>query len=123
MPISKANAARYPSNWKELRKRVLDRAGNCCEKCGVPNYVYRIVGTSEWSADEDAARIMAAPTARVSRIVLTIAHLEHDELETQDINQLRALCQKCHLTMDAKWHARNARITRHKRKAIGELFA
>jgi hypothetical protein len=72
--------------------------------------------------DMYAAIDMVKPGEKAVRIVLTVAHLEHDELETQDISRLRAWCQKCHLTYDAKHHAKNAAQTRHKRKAIGELF-
>ena len=129
MPISKANAARYPENWKQLRAAVLERAGHRCEgspaypDCRVPNGAYRVCSSSQWSMSEYAALDMAGGvTDEVSKIVLTIAHLEHDELETQDIDRLRAWCQKCHLTYDAKHHAQNARATRHGRKAIGELF-
>ena len=136
MPIKPENAARYPKNWKQLRAAVLERAGNKCEQCGVPNResVYRTTdGHYILSGGEthDAVtgkyvgmtRGSEMNDGRFVEIVLTIAHLEHDDLETQDINQLRAWCQKCHLTYDASHHAKNARQTRHKRKAIGELFA
>ena len=129
MPISKANAARYPSNWKQLRAAVLERAGNCCEgspaypECRVPNGWLRNNTTGETTDDGMLAEAWElADGDSVTLIVLTIAHLEHDDLETQDINRLRAWCQKCHLTYDAKHHAQNAAQTRHKRKAIGELF-
>ena len=52
-----------------------------------------------------------------------MAHLDHDAQNCADDN-LRALCQRCHLTYDAKFHARNAAKTR-RRKLIdagqGEL--
>ena len=121
MPIKKENAKRYPANWKQLRAAVLERAGNCCEgspaypNCRAPNGWLR-------HFDGQVSREGPQDGSHVSRIVLTIAHLEHDELDTQDINQLRAWCQKCHLTYDAKHHAQNAAQTRHERKAIGELF-
>lgn len=109
MPISKANAARYPANWRELRAAVLDRAGNCCE--GSPAY------------PDCRARNGEPHPVTGSIVVLTTAHLDHDELETTDISRLRAWCNRCHCTYDAKHHAQNARQTRHARKAIGELFA
>ncbi len=115
MPIKPENAKRYPKNWKELRAAVLARAGHMCEQCGAPNHWYRHKETGHCTAYEMRGK-------EWTYIVLTIAHLEHDELETQDISRLRAWCQKCHLTYDAKHHAKNAAQTRHKRKAIGELF-
>ena len=73
--------------------------------------------------NEDAAVNLAFGVKdKISRVVLTTAHLDHDELDTQDISRLRAWCQRCHLTYDAKHHAQNARKTRHSRKALGELF-
>jgi hypothetical protein len=33
-----------------------------------------------------------------------------------------AMCQRCHLSYDAHRHAHNARQTRRRRKAAGELF-
>ena len=129
MPIKAENRGRYPPNWKELRAAVLARAGNRCEgspaypDCHVPNGWYRNNTTGEIT--DDGMQVEAWDLVdgdSVTFIVLTIAHLEHDELETQDISRLRAWCQKCHLTYDAKHHAQNAAKTRRKGKAIGELF-
>ena len=134
MPIKAENRGRYPPNWADLRRQVLERAGHRCENCGVGNhwFIHRdalglwfVVGFNErlamlWPAQDSI--VAAPPGAKLIEIVLTIAHLEHDELETQDISRLRAWCQKCHLTYDAKHHAQNAAQTRHARKAIGELF-
>lgn len=40
MPI---DYKRYPKNWKELRSKVIERARNRCEFCGVHNHewIYR----------------------------------------------------------------------------------
>lgn len=35
---------------------------------------------------------------------------------------LRAMCQRCHLTYDAAHHAENARQTRRAKMAAGDLF-
>jgi hypothetical protein len=51
-------------------------------------------------------------------VVLTIAHLDHTP-ENCDPDNLRAWCQRCHLTYDRDHH----RQTRRSRKAIGDLFA
>lgn len=128
MPIKPENVARYPANWKQLRAAVLERAGNCCEgspkfpDCRAPNGAYRIKLTDCLALNEDAAYSLALDRRDVSRIVLTIAHLDHDNLETQDITQLRAWCQRCHLNYDKEYHQRNARATRHNRKAVGDMF-
>ena len=116
MPIKAENRGRYPANWKQLRGAVLARAEHRCEQCGLPNHWWKHKETGHCTADPGINK------SGWFMIVLTIAHLEHDELETQDISRLRAWCQKCHLTYDAKHHAKSAALTRHKRKAIGELF-
>ena len=94
MPIKPENRARYPKDWKQIRQRVLERAGNKCEFCGIENYAIRENG---------------------SKVVLTIAHLDNVP-EHCEMSNLRALCQKCHLTYDAKFHAENARKTRLEKK-------
>jgi 5-methylcytosine-specific restriction endonuclease McrA len=81
MPI---NYSKYPPNWKsEIRPRILKRAENRCEYCGAENYKpHPVTG---------------------SKVVLTIAHLDHDP-ENWDVKdeRLAALCQKCHLAYDRK---------------------
>ena len=143
MPVKPENAKRYPPNWKDLRRQVLERAGHRCEQCGVRNYALvqtvggkrRCAGGSIYYDDfHYTASFKEANEARTHLnefedeepfivIVLTIAHLDHDELETTDITRLRAWCQKCHLSYDHEHHMKNARITRRSRKAMGELFA
>lgn len=89
------HAERYPPDWKDISLRIRERAGGKCEFCGAENYqLHPVTG---------------------SRVVLTVAHLDHVESNCSDDN-LRALCQRCHLTYDAKHHARNAATTRHKKK-------
>lgn len=78
MPIKPENKSRYPENWKEIRQRILKRANNRCEFCGIENYIIRENG---------------------SKVVLTIAHLDHTPENCTDDN-LRALCQKCHNSYD-----------------------
>lgn len=107
MPIKPENRGRYPINWKRVRLVILARAGNRCE--GSPDY-------------PDCRAENGSPhPATGSRVVLTIAHLDHVP-ENVDPANLRAWCQRCHLTYDAKHHAQNARETRRARRAAGELF-
>lgn len=51
------------------------------------------------------------------RIVLTIAHLDHTP-EHCDDNNLRALCQRCHLLYDKEHHAKS----RHQKPGQLNLF-
>ncbi len=107
MPVRAERKHLYPPNWKQLRAFVLNRAGNRCE--GSPKY-----------PECRAVNYEPHPVTE-SKVVLTIAHLTHDETES-DPALLRAMCQRCHLTYDAEHHARNARETRRLRLASADLF-
>lgn len=82
MPINYKN---YPNNWKELRQEVLKRANHKCEFCGVENYQIK------------------QGKKRLYKVVLTIAHLDHDVSNFNvKTDRLAALCQPCHLKYDSK---------------------
>lgn len=136
LPISKEKRALYPAKWREISKRVREAAGNKCQKCGAPNGQLIARGTGEDSGTymlEDGA-VFDAETGEPRRfargseysadhgiiVVLTCAHLDHDPQNNVDSN-LRAWCQRCHLAHDQQQHIANARETRRKRKAAGNL--
>ncbi len=137
MPIRPENRARYPKDWKAIRERILERAGNRCEKCKAPNRqrIARGGGDDDGSYMLDNAEVFCAETGKrlgqvrmsdytVSRmvdIVLTIAHLDHVPENCADEN-LRAWCQRCHLRYDKQHHQANAQATRRARKAAADLF-
>jgi hypothetical protein len=56
-----------------------------------------------------------------SIVVLTVAHLNHTPEECGDDN-LKAMCQGCHLHYDRKHHAETSYRTRREGKVIRELF-
>jgi len=85
MPISPNKKKNYVGWWKQLREWILQRADNRCEFCGVKNYSIRKNG---------------------SKVILTIAHLDHDETHG-DPSRLAALCQACHNKWDGKYRALN----------------
>lgn len=146
MPI---DYKKYPDNWKtEIRPSVLDRDNHCCKFCKVPNYEYvfrglmngkEIFQTSDGSiysypGGEFIAKNVHAEIEPITgdinqkaiKIILTIAHLDHDE-ENKDvqIDRLAALCQKCHLVYDAPEKKRRRRIKRknaQKSKYDGSFF-
>lgn len=107
MPIKPENRNRYPRDWKAIRMAVLERAGGCCE--GSPAY------------PDCRAKNGAPHPVTGSRVVLTVAHLDHTP-ETRELAQLRAWCQRCHLTYDAPIHVANARRTRAKRRRVVSSF-
>ena len=142
MPIKPENKKRYPSNWKQIRAAILERAGNRCERCNVRQYgvghwekdVFRYVrgnrfwdefeyteSYSEARAAADDVNDLGDERAKEIVIVLTIAHLNHTP-EDCDVTNLQALCQRCHLRHDAKLHASNSAKTRRLKKGNYDLF-
>ena len=119
--------------WRATRARILARAGGCCEACLVRNWE-RVLRVSGWWIDESRSCWMnpvfdvKAPgvpfacvdtsKSRLVRIILTIAHLNHVAGDDRDEN-LKALCQWCHLHYDSIEHARHARVTRQTLKDEG----
>lgn len=108
MPI---NYSKYPKNWRtEIRPRILARAKNRCEECGLENYSqvhsFKENGETVWRW-LDYGRWMMKGSPKSVRVVLTVAHLDHDEgnPDVQD-DRLKALCQLHHLRYDAKEKAR-----------------
>lgn len=95
MPIKPENKGRYPKNWKQIRQKILDRAGNFCEFCGRENHT----------------QYFNEKTGRWVKVVLTIAHLNHQP-EDCDEENLKALCQRCHLLYDSEHHRKTAQQTR-----------
>lgn len=72
----------YPDDWPEIAKRVKDEAGWKCEECGEPY----------WKPGH----------------VLTVHHEDGDPSNCRREN-LKALCQKCHLKkQNAAWRQRMA---------------
>lgn len=116
MPI---NYKEYPPNWKtEIRPAILERAKNCCEECGAPNHelIYRsIKGKSDWilTPEGHEADVLALDGFKSTKIILTIAHLDHDKLNHNvKLDRLKALCQRCHLKYDLNRHIQNRKYGR-----------
>lgn len=86
MPIKSENKKLYPPGWRSITERIKARAGYCCE--GSPAYL-----------NCPAAYGEACPVTS-SRVMLTCARLDHDPRNYVPVN-LRAWCQRCHLTYDA----------------------
>ncbi len=141
MPINYKN---YASNWKsEIRPRILERAGNKCEVCGVENgeaifrgiyngvQVYQTgdgsiynASNSEFITEDAYAEIhplSGDENQMAIKVVLTVMHLDHDTTHNEDDN-LKAACQKCHLNYDKDHHKKNATETRTKKKKLQTLF-
>jgi Zn finger protein HypA/HybF involved in hydrogenase expression len=104
----------YPKRWKtEIVPAILARAGEVrtngvittearCEVCGIPNHCYRESG---------------------ARIVITIAHLDHDATNHEvKLDRLKAMCQKCHNSYDAPNRAKNRAKNKETKLGITTLL-
>jgi len=111
MPI---DYKKYPIDWFFIRERILKRSANCCEECGAENYSLRASckpdgKNTEWIdlAFED---LITVPYKKV-KVILTIAHLDHDETNHQVTDdRLKAMCQLCHLRYDSPEKARRRKL-------------
>lgn len=109
--------SKYPPNWKtEIRPAILKRAGNKCEFCGVRNGVIGYRNKSgrffEIHPEPDAEAEQMTDN-KIIMIVLTVAHLNHDVTDGGPEN-LKALCQKCHLDHDREHHAETRRKNKNQ---------
>jgi len=86
----------YPDDWEAIAFATKEAADWRCQECG---------------------KQCRRPGERFDthQRTLTVAHIDSDPSNVSDDN-LRALCAPCHLRLDAKMHARNARHTRDARR-------
>lgn len=138
MPIRPERAGLYPGGsikspeWRAIRERIGERSGWRCETCGAPHMTmiargsyrgrdaYMVLETCDVFCAETGLHMTKMRCTsefgaqKVLKVVLTVAHLNHDEGDSRPEN-LAHLCQRHHLRLDAKHHARNAARTRRKR--------
>lgn len=136
MPIKKALLGFYPIDWQELSQAIrFGRAKGRCEQCRRPHgQTISHLGDGRWFDPwADVWRnghgreidwidfFQYRGQLRQTLIVLATAHLDHDPTNNTPRN-LKALCQRCHLSHDRVEHRKQARITIRQRRAMGDLF-
>jgi hypothetical protein len=108
-PVRASERRRNPVNWPAISARIrFERADGRCEREGE-------CGTGH--AGRCEARHGLPHPATGSRVVLTTAHLDHVPENCGDEN-LRAMCQRCHLAYDAPQHAATAAAARAARSRL-----
>ena len=104
----------YPSDWPAISLRIRARSGGQCEcegECGLHRHPPR-----RCEEQHGYPAMWAKGT-----IVLTVAHLNPDPMDCRPEN-LKAMCQRCHLRYDLPLHMRNAARTRRAKLNNHELF-
>ncbi len=140
MPIKPENRHLYPprKEWLGIRAEVLERAGNRCEweGCGLENHALGLRDLDgKWWPFQDFADGRVPDSVAFEkdgetprdgmRIVLTIAHVDHDPRnngEPGNRPNLRAWCQYHHLAWDRPHHLANGRKTRNAKKGQESLL-
>jgi hypothetical protein len=108
VPIKPENKKRYPKDWKQTSHIIRSwRAGNRCE---------HVIDGERCTAINGQPHPITG-----SKVVLTVAHLNHRPEDCDPANLL-AMCQRCHNRYDAEHRKRNAHRTRREKQAIGDLF-
>ena len=112
----------YHPKWSLIRRLILKRANNCCEECGIENYAIGYRGKNgnfiEIDKVKDEFLYEKYNNEKGIKIVLTIAHLDHNKNNNRFWN-LKALCQRCHLRIDIHQHIANRKYGRNwKRNQI-----
>jgi len=113
MPIHPDSRSRYPSNWEALSRRIrFVRASGRCECTGQCGH--------DHGGRCEALHDVHHPVTG-SRVVLTVAHLDHMP-EHNDESNLLAMCQRCHLAYDRVEHAESRRRRRDVERGQHSLF-
>lgn len=103
MPIRPENRNRYPSDWATISLRIKERAKWQCEcagECGRGTHPERCPN-----------KHLKPAYGTGSKVILTTAHLNHIPEDCDDEN-LKAMCQGCHLHYDKDHHAETRKQTR-----------
>lgn len=136
MPIRPENKDRYPADWKAISLRIRERAGQKCEWCKAPNGVlidrsrdgeaYMLMDGQVFSATDGEAHGYARGSewpscGRLTKVILTVAHLDHTPENCADDN-LKALCQRCHNRYDMPMRRAGMKGRARSALASGDLF-
>lgn len=109
----------YPENWIAISHRIrFVRAEGRCE----------CTGECGQHTDRCDARHGEPHPVTGSKVVLTTAHMgtdtgdKHDKMDVRDEN-LKAMCQRCHLIFDLNDHIEHSKATRTNKERAALLAA
>lgn len=113
MPIRESERGRYPPDWPAISKRIRRRARGRCECKGECDRAGHPRGRCHERNSQPARTFRG-------KVVLTVAHLNHTPEDCSDEN-LKAMCQACHLSYDRHHHAKNLRATNAAKRDAATL--
>lgn len=103
--------SRYPSDWPVIVARIRVRAKGRCEctgECGLhrthpgPRRCTERQGTpAKWAR---------------GRVMLTTAHVNNPDPQDCRDDNLKQMCQRCHLRIDLPLHMKHAALTRDRKR-------
>jgi hypothetical protein len=96
----------YPADWQQVSRAIRHRADDRCEcegECGL----HRTHPGPRRCTERNGEKARWA----VGAVVLTVAHLNHKPSDCRPEN-LRAMCQRCHLRYDSQHHIESRRARR-----------
>jgi hypothetical protein len=102
MPLTPEQRAAYGPDWPDVRAAIGERSGGRCECKGECGWKRHPAPAGSLRGDDRArchARNGQPHPFTGSRVVLTVAHLDHNP-GTNDPDRLRHMCQGCHLSYD-----------------------
>ncbi|GAA4978106.1 hypothetical protein GCM10023205_52480 [Yinghuangia aomiensis] len=108
MPIRPENQDRYPTNWPQISFAIREERARWRCEC---------VGQCLTGHFTRCEAHQGRPHPRTgTNVVLTVAHLDHTP-ENCDPDNLRAMCQACHLAYDTTHHQLTRAEVRHRNLA------
>lgn len=124
MPIRPSERGRYPKDWRKISLAVKRRADERCECRGECGEQHEAECWDGWQPTEQkrcGLRNYDWHPVSGARIVLTVAHLDHQP-ENCDFANLRAMCQRCHNRYDRSKRTEGIRKRRRDRLAVADIF-
>jgi hypothetical protein len=129
----------YPVDWLQISARIRfsvpgPHGIGHCWTCGRPHGAeirclqdgrWLDPASASWRDGQGGAVTDPEPAdharGRTTVVVLAAAHLDHEPSNNSDEN-LKALCQRCHMLHDLDHHRKLSRLTVLRRRAAGDLF-
>jgi hypothetical protein len=127
LPVPDRLAPTIASGPLRARRRTLRTLRAPIRATGLPHGRRTLVGQSRSYWRNGDGRRVRRPTENIldsgkwTPVMLACAHLNHDPSDSA-LNQLAALCPRCHMIYDGPEHRRRRWMNAHYRRALGDLF-